>query len=84
MIADTGRIPLPEGAAALRGDVVSCWMCGTHQYSNQMLADGGAACDDIRWYCRDPQACTERSIISPAADPHRLSGEQVIPSDPGR
>ena len=48
MIADTGRIPLPEGAAALRGDVVSCWMCGTHQYSNQMLADGGAACDDIR------------------------------------
>ena len=64
MIADTGRIPLPEGAAALRGDVVSCWMCGTHQHSTQMLADGGAACDDVRWYCRDPQACTERWIIA--------------------
>jgi hypothetical protein len=64
MTVDTARIPWHEGAAALRGDVVSCWMCGTHQHSSQMLADGGAACDDIRWYCKDPQACTERWIAA--------------------
>jgi hypothetical protein len=51
---------LGANAVALNDDVVYCWMCGTRQYSSQMLADGGAACDDIRWYCKDPETCTER------------------------
>ncbi len=59
-MADTRRIPLAANALALDDDVVFCWLCGIRQYSSQMLADGGAACDDIRWYCRDPEACTER------------------------
>jgi hypothetical protein len=44
------------------GDVVRCWMCGMHQHSSQMLPDGGRACDDVRWYCTDPRACTERWV----------------------
>jgi hypothetical protein len=40
--------------------VASCWMCGTLLPQHQMLPDGGAACDDVRWYCRDTRACTER------------------------
>ncbi len=44
------------------GDVVRCWMCGMHQHSSQMLPDGGGACDDVRWYCTDPRACTERWV----------------------
>ena len=61
-MADMRRGPLAANAVALNDDVVYCWMCGIRQYSSQMLADGGAACDDIRWYCRDPEACTERWI----------------------
>jgi hypothetical protein len=25
-----------------------------------MIADGGGACADVRWYCLDKLACTER------------------------
>jgi hypothetical protein len=32
-----------------------------------MVADGGSACADIRWYCRDMRACTERWTAHPAA-----------------
>jgi hypothetical protein len=64
VVVDMRGAPLAASAVALHDDVVSCWMCGIRQYANQMLADGGAACDDIRWYCTDPQACTERWITA--------------------
>ena len=48
-----------------RGDaVVSCWMCGICTHSSQMMPDGGSACDDIRWYCNDARACTQRWTTS--------------------
>jgi hypothetical protein len=25
-----------------------------------MVADGGSACADVRWFCRDIQGCTDR------------------------
>lgn len=40
--------------------IEACWMCGIHQPAAQMIADGGVACADVRWYCRDLRACTER------------------------
>jgi hypothetical protein len=61
-MVDETRRSLAEGIAVPGGEVVSCWMCGTRLHSSQMLPDGGVACDDIRWYCKDPQACTERWI----------------------
>jgi hypothetical protein len=61
-MVDETRTPLAEGADAPHGDVVSCWMCGLRQHSSRMMADGGEACDDVRWYCKDPRACTERWI----------------------
>ena len=61
-MADTTRAPLAEGLAARRGAVVSCWMCGIHLHQNQMMADGGSACDDLRWYCKDARACNDRWI----------------------
>jgi len=64
VVVDVRRTPSAAGAVALHDDVVYCWMCGIRQYSSQMLADGGAACDDIRWYCKDPEACTERWIVA--------------------
>jgi hypothetical protein len=29
-----------------------------------MMPDGGDWCDDIRWYCRDAEACTQRWTAS--------------------
>ena len=37
-----------------------CWLCGTRQLTSLMVADGGAACADVRWYCQDSGACTSR------------------------
>jgi hypothetical protein len=59
-MVDETRGYLAEGIAAPYGEVVSCWMCGTRLDSSQMVPDGGIACDDVRWYCKDPEACTER------------------------
>ena len=47
-------------ASAEPGAVRSCWLCGKHLPVTQMVADGGSACADVRWYCRDRTACTER------------------------
>ena len=42
--------------------VVSCWLCGIRRQQHQMVPDGGRGCGDIRWYCKDTRACTERWI----------------------
>ena len=49
-----------RGPAARRATAVSCWLCGIPLPQDQMMPDGGSACDDIRWYCRDTRACAER------------------------
>lgn len=58
----------PDPAWAESAPVRSCWMCGTRLSADQMVADGGSACHDLRWYCRDTWACTER-WTSPSASP---------------
>jgi len=37
-----------------------CWLCGIRLPAAQMVPDGGSACADVRWYCRDLRACTGR------------------------
>ena len=44
--------------------VRSCWMCGIRMPVGRMVADGGSTCPDLRWYCQDTWACTERWIAS--------------------
>lgn len=52
---------LPPGSPlARRAAIVSCWLCGIRLHHSQMVPDGDSACHDIRWYCQDTQACTER------------------------
>jgi hypothetical protein len=58
-LATTGqRRPGPSWAEP--APVRSCWMCGIRLSADQLVADGGSACHDLRWYCRDTWACTER------------------------
>jgi hypothetical protein len=59
-MADETRAPSAAGFAARRTGVASCWMCGIHLQQAQMVPDGGDACGDVRWYCKDTGACTER------------------------
>lgn len=40
--------------------VQPCWLCGTRLPAREMVADGGSACADLRWYCADTRRCTER------------------------
>jgi len=64
-MADATGTPSPRGPAASQAAVVSCWLCGIRLPQDQMMADGGSACDDIRWYCKGTRACTERWTQTP-------------------
>ena len=68
----------------------SCWLCGIRLPADQMMADGGSACHDLRWYCRDTQACTERWTSRPArvaalrqaiAEKRRARGKEATDAD---
>jgi hypothetical protein len=77
----TNRQPPGRESAQVR----SCWMCGIRLPVGQMVADGGSACPDMRWYCRDIWGCTRRwtshsarlTAIRPRVVETEESGEQV-------
>jgi hypothetical protein len=60
VMAEEKRPPSVGDLSARRAAVVSCWMCGVHLPARQMVPDGGDWCEQIRWYCKDVRACTER------------------------
>lgn len=73
--------------------VRSCWMCGIRLPAGQFVADGGNACPDVRWYCRDVWGCTRRwtshparlTAIRPDEVEPETSGEQaagLVPAGP--
>lgn len=59
----------PDSALARRAAIVSCWLCGIRLHQNQMVPDGDSACRDIRWYCQDTRACSERWTSAPRQHP---------------
>jgi len=63
--ARPGMFARPEaaagpGPAAASTGTATCWLCGTRQSTSLMVADGGPACADVRWYCADAEHCTWR------------------------
>ena len=84
-MADEERAPSAAGLAARRPAVVSGWMCGIRLQQNQMVPDGGSACGDIRWYCEDTRACTERwtSARHEARAAAAASARSAIPDNEG-
>jgi hypothetical protein len=42
-------------------------LCGIALPTGLMVPDGGPACADIRWYCKDAKSCTERWTSRPPA-----------------
>ncbi len=59
-----------SGARVLQ--VATCSLCGLERPVGLMVPDGGEACADVRWYCKDAKACTQRwtsRLHEPAAGP---------------
>ena len=48
-------------------------MCGLELPLGLMVPDGGHACADLRWYCKDAQACTDRWTSREGKVPQRRS-----------
>ena len=41
-------------------EAAQCALCGVALPLGLLVPDGGQACADIRWYCKDAKSCTER------------------------
>src|SRR5689334_20651142 len=53
--------PARGGNALLAGPATEkCWLCGARLDIHMLVADGGSACTDVRWYCRNTRVCTDR------------------------
>lgn len=68
---------------AEQANAKSCWMCGIRLPAERMVADGGDACHDRRWYCRDTRACTERWTSRPARPAASGQGTAEMQETPG-
>jgi hypothetical protein len=68
---------------AEQANAKSCWMCGIRLPADQMVADGGSTCHDLRWYCQDTWACTERWTSRPARPAAIGQGTAETPKTPG-
>ncbi len=60
-----GQAPAKPSRAAQRNRprplaVAQCSLCGVALPLGLLVPDGGQACADIRWYCKDAMSCTAR------------------------
>jgi hypothetical protein len=51
----------------------TCSLCGIELPIGLMVPDGGQACTDLRWYCKDARSCTERWTAHPPRLARRLA-----------
>jgi hypothetical protein len=70
-------LALAESPAATQLDglrpleAAQCSLCGIARPLGLLVPDGGQACADIRWYCKDARSCTERwTTARPGAPAH--------------
>jgi hypothetical protein len=68
---------------AEQANAKSCWLCGIRLPADQMVADGGSICHDLRWYCQDTWACTERWTSRPARSATIGQDTAETPETPG-
>ena len=73
-------------------EVAQCSMCGIALPLGLLVPDGGQACADIRWYCKDAMSCTKRWTAAhtpgrahmPAARDDAFAGAGEAAPDSGR
>jgi hypothetical protein len=59
-----------------------CSLCGIELPKGLMMPDGGRACSDVRWYCKDTKSCTERWTARPSRPAGRKALAQKAPKAP--
>jgi hypothetical protein len=57
--------------------VAKCSLCGLEYPIGLMVPDGGDACADLRWYCKDARSCTQR-WTSRLREPADVPAEQDL------
>jgi len=62
-------------------ETAECSLCGITLRKGLMVPDGGAACADLRWYCRDVQSCTRRWTRREPELARRHYSSGAIPAD---
>jgi hypothetical protein len=79
-----------EGPAAAQRDrlrplaLAQCSLCGITRPLGLLVPDGGQACADIRWYCKDARSCTERwTTAHPRARTHTPEVPGPVLADAG-
>ncbi len=94
-------MPSPEPAKPLTAmqhnrprplEVAQCSMCGIALPLALLVPDGGQACADILWYCKDAMSCTERWTTAqppgraqmPAAPDNAFAGAREAVPDRAR
>jgi hypothetical protein len=72
----TPHLEPEDPAAAALGDAhrrplqaAQCSLCGIALPLGLLVPDGGEACADVLWYCKDARSCTERWTT--VRSPHR-------------
>jgi hypothetical protein len=72
MTADLSSAASTQQQSGRRGlRAARCALCGIELPLGLLVPDGGHACADVRWYCKDAQACTERWTSRRAAERQR-------------
>jgi len=56
-------------------EIAECSMCGIARPLGLLVPDGGGACADVRWYCKDVKSCTERWTTGVSPRPAYLPQE---------
>jgi hypothetical protein len=84
------RLAPADPAAPERGEgrlrpleVADCTMCGVTRPLGLLVSDGGTACADVRWYCKDVRSCTERWTTALPQQPEGLP-QETQPATPLR
>jgi len=87
--ASTG-LALAEPPPAAQADrprpleAAQCSLCGIMHPLGLLVPDGGPACADIRWYCKDARSCTERwTTAHPRARTHTPEVPGPVLADAG-
>src|SRR5438270_5102197 len=62
-------------------EAARCSLCGIELPKGLMMPDGGRACTDVRWYCKDTKSCTERWTAHPPRPPAR-NGPKALEAAP--
>ena len=66
----SSRLAPAEPSAAVQDgrrrplEAAQCSLCGIALPLALLVPDGGQACADIRWYCKDSISCTERWVAA--------------------